>query len=225
MVHEARGAGGSTFAPEYQSLAERGRILLAVADSDQRHPKGGVGGTLHKLKGEAAARPSYQRARSLPTRTAEGLVPLRVYREAFTFPREREGDTRLHTLTRLEQLRRSAPDEMSLYADFKNGITLHQVDNPKTDAEGIYWRAIAQSARRDQCTRPTAEHCTKWDECRCHVVDSLGEHALAEVLAWSKSRTSKRDLAARFCLSQSPALTALADEVLAWGLALRPVQT
>ncbi len=114
---------------------------------------------------------------------------------------------------------------MRHYADFKRGITLYQIDNPKTDAEGAYWRGIAVTARRDQCSLPTAEECTKREECRCYVVDGLGDHALADVLAWLKSERSKKRLAKLFGLSQNAELTALAEEVLAWGLALSPVLT
>lgn len=80
MVHEARGTGGSTFAQEFRLFADRGKILLAVADADRRHPVGGFGDTYRKLEDEASARPAYQRARALHTRTVEGTVPLAVYR-------------------------------------------------------------------------------------------------------------------------------------------------
>lgn len=224
MVHEARGTGGSTFAPEYRQLADRGRILLAVADSDKRHPKGGHGGTYKKLEAEARGRPAYQRARCLPTRTAEGLVPLPVYGDAFRFPRD-HGDRRLGSLTRLEQLLRFAPRDAILYADVKRGITIFQVDHFENEAERNYWGEIAKRAKRDQCTRSSLEQCTEREECRCYVVDALGDRALADVVTWMKARRSKRDLAARFGLAKNADLSALADEVLAWGLALPPLLT
>jgi hypothetical protein len=40
-----------------------------------------------------------------------------------------------------------------------------------------------------------------------------------------KAKKSKKELASRFALSQNPALSSLADEVLAWGLALSPILT
>lgn len=57
------------------------------------------------------------------------------------------------------------------------------------------------------------------------MVDALGDHALTAVLAWMQSRKRKEDLAARFGLARSPELSALAEEVLAWGLALPPLLT
>ena len=141
-----------------------------------------------------------------------------MYRAVLTSP-ARQG-----ILNRLEQLLRSAPADILLYAHLKDGIRLHQVEHPKNDAEGAYWRRIAKSARRDQCTRPTPEQCTKRDACQCYVVDELGADALAAVVAWMKDGRSKRTLAARFRLSERPELSALADEVLAWGLALPPLQ-
>lgn len=225
MIHEPRGTGGSTFASEYKVVADQGKILLAIADTDRRHPASGVGETYRKLEAEASGRPSYQRARALHTRTAEALVPLAVYQEAFRFPDDRGADPRHGIIARLTPLLRSAPADMRHYADFKRGITLYQVENPKTEAEGRYWRGIAETARRSQCTRATAEQCTNRDECGCYVVDALGDHALAAVLVWTQSRRSKKELAARFALAQSAELSALADEVLAWGLALSPLLT
>ena|GEM_PF-5738537 len=224
MIHEAHGTGGSTFAPEYRQLADRGRILLAIADSDKRHPKGGHGGTFTKLEAEARERPAYQRARCLPTRTAEALVPTSVYREVFRFPRD-QGDQRLGSLDRLEPFLRSAPSDTILHADVKRGITIFQVDHFENEAERSYWGEIAKKAKRDQCTRSSLEQCTKREDCRCYVVDALGDKALADVVTWMKVRKSKRDLAARFDLSRNADLSALADEVLAWGLALPPLLT
>ena len=223
MIHEPRGTGGSTFAPEYKLVAEQGKILLAIADTDRRHPTSGVGETYRNLEAEASVRPSYQRAKPLHTRTAEALVPFEVYAEAFRFPHDHGADARHGIIARLEPLVRSAPADMRHYADFKKGITLYQVENPKTAAEGDYWRGIAKTARRSQCTRATAEQCKERKECQCFVVDALGDHALAAVLTWMQSRRSKKDLASRFGLARSAELSALAEEVLAWGLALSPL--
>jgi hypothetical protein len=160
----------------------------------------------------------------VPTRTAEGLVPPSVYREAFLFPRD-TGDQRLGSLPRLEQFLRSAPADTVLYADFKRGITLHQIEHSDNEAEQSYWREVAKKVNRAQCTRSIPEQCTKREECRCHVVDALGDKALADVVTWMKARKSKKDLASRFGLSANPGLSAVADEVLAWGLALSPLNT
>lgn len=225
MIHELRGTGGSTFASEYKVVADQGKILLAIADTDRRHPASGVGETYRKLEAEASGCPAYQRARPLHTRTAEALVPLTIYQEAFQFPHDRGADLRQGILARLAPLLRSAPADMRHYADFKRGITLYQVENPKTEAEGTYWSGIAETARRNQCTRATVEQCTTREECRCYVVDALGEHALADVLAWMQSRKSKSVLAASFGLAESVELSALAEEILAWGLALPPLLT
>ena len=59
----------------------------------------------------------------------------------------------------------------------------------------------------------------------CYVIDGLGSNALADVVAWMKTRKSKRDLASRFRLQKNRELSELADEVLAWGLALSPLLT
>jgi hypothetical protein len=49
--------------------------------------------------------------------------------------------------------------------------------------------------------------------------------ALSDVVTWMKSWDSKRDLAGRFGMPQSAELSELADDVLAWGLALSPLLT
>ena len=221
MVHHPRGGGGDTTAIEHKGMADEGRILLTIADTDQRYPECPVGGTYHKLEKAAQGRPAYQRARSLPVRTAEGLVPLGVYREVLTSPQLRL------SVDRIDQLLRCAPAGVLRYAHLKDGIRRHQVENPKTKAEGKYWSDIAKNAGRGQCTRPTHEQCRTREECGCYVVDALGGHALSAVVIWMKERKSKRRLAASFGLSLQPAseLSALADEVLAWGLALAPLQT
>jgi hypothetical protein len=224
MNHERRGTGGSTFAPEFVQLADQGRILLAIADADKRHPGSGVGDTYRRLQAVAQERHAYQRARPLPTRTAEALVPLAVYREVFTFPHDR-GDQRMGVVARLEQFLRSTPFDVVMYAHFKDGITLHQIEYPKSEAEGIYWRGIAEKANRDRCIRSIAEQCTRREECRCYVVDRLGDKALVDVLDWMKVKKSKKELASQFALSQNPELSSLADEVLAWGIALSPIFT
>lgn len=224
MVHDTRGGGGSTMAPEYDRLAEKGHIVLAVADTDMRHPTGGEGGTYHKLRLKAERRPSYQRARPLPTRTAEGLVPLAVYEEAFA-ALHGVGDLRLAAIERLKSFMASAPTDILQYAHLKSGIRLHQIENPKTEAEGAYWGTIARGAGRDRCTRASSEQCKKRENCSCYVVDALGANALSDVVRWMQTAAPKERLAVLFSLSTNPELSSLAGEVLAWGIALPPILT
>ena len=195
--------------------------MLAIGDTDQRHPGGAVGGTYRKLAEAAKDRPTYQRARPLHARTAEGLVPLAIYREALSSPERR---TRID---RIAQLLRSAPADVLRYAHLKDGLRLHQVDNPRTPEEGQYWRPIAKNCGRDRCNQASREQCTKREECRCYVVDALGADARSDVVSWVQARKSKRDLAKRFHLldDQDAALKELADEVLAFGLAFAPLST
>jgi hypothetical protein len=218
LNHEPRGGGGDTTAIEFQGLADHGRMVLAVGDTDQRHPGSAVGGTYGKLARAAQGRPAHQRARPLHVRTAEALVPMAVYREVLTSPE------RLTGVNRTEQLLRSAPADLLRYAHLKDGLKLHQVESPRTEAEGAYWRGIAENAGRESCKRPTREQCTKREECGCYVVDPLGGQALVDVVAWMKTRKPKRALASRFGLPDDRELAALADEVLAWGVALAPLQ-
>ncbi len=168
--------------------------------------------------------PSGPCGRSAPTRTAEALLPLGVYKEALT-ALHGDQDQRLNAIARLEPFLRSAPADILRYAHFKDGIRLHQIENPKTEEEGAYWSQIARNGGRHLCTRSATEQCTKKEECKCYVIDALGDKALSDVVAWMKSKKSKRALLPRFDLARRPELRDIADEVLAWGLALPPLLT
>jgi hypothetical protein len=219
MVLALHGGGGDTTVREFQAIADRGTLLLAVADTDQSHPGSAVGGTYRKLADAARERPAHQRVRPLPVRTAEALVPLDVYREVLTSPE------RLTGLDRIEQLLRSAPADILRFAHLKDGLRLFQVEHPANEEEGRYWAERARSARRDRCNRSVQEQCTKRSECGCYVLDALGGDALVLVVAWMEQRKSKKQVAARLQLRDRPDTAELADEVLSWGLALPPLQT
>ncbi len=222
LIHERRGGGGDTTHIEFASAADLGRIVLAIADTDQAHPSSRMGETYAKLEEAARGRPAHQQARRLHVRTAEGLVPLEVYRELFESSPERLG-----CVTRIEQFLHSTPAEILRYAHLKNGIRLHQVEYPKTEAEGEYWLEIAKKTKRDRCNRSPSEACTRREECKCYVVDALGSKALEDVVVWLEKQRAKRTLAKRFGLTKNAQteLALLADEILAWGLAFGTVQT
>ncbi len=169
LVHEPRGGGGDTTAAAFDGMAGAGRILLAVGDTDMRHPGSGAGGTFRKLEAAARDRPAYQRARRLPARTAEGIVPLAVYRDVLTSP-ERRG-----SVDRIEQLLRSAPADVLQYAHLKDGLRRYQVEYAESEAEGAYWSEIARSAgaRSVRPAHPRSVHHAQ-GECGCYVVDALG---------------------------------------------------
>lgn len=212
--------GGSTFAVVYEAKANAGRILLAIADTDQSHPAGGFGETYKNLKKAADEKSELHRVRSLPVRTAEGLVPLDVYREVCANSQQRLG-----VIARIETFLRSAPKDVLKYAHLKDGIRLHQVDHADNEGMKQTWTIWAKNARRDQCNRSSAERCTRKSDCTCFVVDALGGDALAKVVVWMQAQKSKKRLAQRFELSRdaNTELAQLADEVLWWTLAFAPL--
>lgn len=217
--------GGSTFAPVYATKADAGRILLAIADTDQSHEQGGFGETYRKLKKAADTRSAMHRVRPLPVRTAEGLIPLGVYREVFA-----NSTQRLGVVARIESLLRSAPEDVLKYAHLKDGLRLYQVENSDIDGMRKYWTRIAQNARRGQCTRnrensDVLNPCVTKDDCTCYVVDALGGDALSKVVAWMQGQKSKKRVAQRFGISRSTKtdLEKLAAEVLWWTLAFAPL--
>lgn len=113
VIHDLQHGGGDTTGIVFSGLADQGRVLLGIGDTDQRYPGSHEGGTFRKLVDAAARRPAYQRARPLHVRTAEGLIPLPVYRAVLTSPE------RLTAVDRIEQLLRSAPADVLRYAHLK----------------------------------------------------------------------------------------------------------
>lgn len=224
IVHQTRGAGGHTIASEYARVADIGHIVLAVADTDRRHPAHEGGATYRLLRAAADERPPHQRARHTPTRTAEGLIPISVYRSAFEALHPND-HLRLGVLDRLGQLLRSTPSDILEHAHLKDGIRLHQVDYPESEAEGAYWQDIARKTRRDRCTQPTSMQCKRRADCKCFVVDALGSRALADVVAWMSSKKSRKALLPLFDPESTQEISALCDEVLSWGIAMAPVLT
>lgn len=99
---ERHGCGGSGFAGEYVAYADEGRIILAIADSDQRYPNGPHGKTWKGLDSVARERPAFQRARSIGVREAENLISLDAYETIIA--QKNEKDPRLFCIKRLRQL-------------------------------------------------------------------------------------------------------------------------
>lgn len=226
MIHTLRGGGGDTTVREHEGLIEEGNIVLTIADADRKHPGSDVGGTYRKLRDAEAEKhpPAYQKVRELHVRMAECLVPIEVYQEVLESP-ERQGN-----LARLAALLRSSPRDILRYAHLKDGLRLYQVEYPSNEGEGAYWSRIAQRMGRNQCTKPAREACANREDCQCYVVDPVGGGALDQVVTWMSNVRDKRRLARRFDVAINPAPAnpenaALADEVLAWGVALAPLHT
>lgn len=112
--------GGSTFAPLFADRADEGRILLAIADSDRQEPGGSAGETWRelekKLKKDGQDRPHYQRARCLPVRETENLIPPDVYDAVFTHGGKKDARVRA-----VEKLRRSSTADRA-HADVKSQL-------------------------------------------------------------------------------------------------------
>lgn len=217
--------GGSTFAQVYEVKANDGRILLAIADTDQSHPESGFGETYGKLKKAAETRFDLHRVRPLPVRTAEGLISLDVYREVFA-----QSPQRLGVVDRIAALLRSGPSYVLKYAHLKDGIRLYQVEYADNDGMRHYWTRIAQNAGRSQCTRTRKDSsvpnpCVSKSDCTCFVVDALGGDALSKVVEWMRGQKSKKRLAQRLGLSRNANtdLAKLADEVLWWTISFAPL--
>ncbi|MGK3963484.1 hypothetical protein WMF38_04760 [Sorangium sp. So ce118] len=217
---ERRGAGGSTLAPEFTRIADDGRIVLAIADSDRRYPKGPPGGTWSELEKKAQGRPAFQRARDVHGREAENLVPLDVYDAALA--QRSAKDPRLSVVA---DLRRLAEVHRS-HADIKDGITLYQVEHTTKAGEHEFWSDASAALGRDRCRQPMRK-CQERSECRCYVVQGLGAHVLRHIVEWLRHEVARRprEVARLFGLPQDPKLAELFGEVVAWGCAFPELLT
>jgi hypothetical protein len=217
-----RPGGGNTTADVFRVLADEGQIVLAVCDTDRRYPQSGVGGTYHRVDLAARGCPAYQRAQKIHVRTAEALIPVDVYREVLTSPERRAN------VDKLEPLIAADPRVLSC-AHLKDGIKWFQVKRPRSEPEGAYWRGLAATVSREGCNEPESPECQTREECRCYVVHPLGGAAVSEVVKWLQEQHDKRPVAERFRVSpqagpaRDPDLSALADEIVSFGLALSPL--
>ena len=215
LACELRGGGGSSIADVFEGAAADGRIVLALADSDATCPDGALGQTCHKLLKAAEGKPSFQRARSLPVRAAENLIPLSIYDEALA------PHTADHTGTsafgRLETLsKRPVPPAWKDHADLKDGLTLAHVEGMADSPGGQFWRDVATRAGRGECWRQP--RCKKREECSCFVTDGLGKQVLARVVRWMKAQPP-RHVGNLLDFGAAPHVDDVTDQVVAWGIA------
>jgi len=215
---ERHGGGGSGFAGEYIVYADEGRIILAIADSDQRYPNGSHGKTWKGLDSVARERPAFQRARPIGVREAENLISLDAY-EAIV-AQKNEKDPRLLCIKRLRQLNHRE----RVHADFKKGLTLHQLDRWPTGPEKEIWSETSQRLRRDRCVKNSRDECTTLEDCGCFVVDPISTGILVDVVEWLQREPARR--AAKLLeLSDNEHLKQICEEVIAWACAPPPLIT
>ncbi|WP_438036655.1 hypothetical protein [Sorangium sp. So ce204] len=220
LQFERRGAGGSTLAPEFARIADDGRIVLAIADSDRRYPEGPKGETWRELEKKAQGRSAFQRAREVHGREAENLVPLDVYDAALT--QKSAKDPRRSVVADLRRL----AEEHRAHADIKDGITLYQIEHTMKAGEREFWSDVSAELRRDRCQRPKGK-CQQRAECGCFVVEGLGAHVLKQIVEWLRQEGPRhpREVARLFDLPQNPKLAQLSGEIAAWGCAFPEMLT
>jgi hypothetical protein len=140
--------------------ADGGPILLAIADSDRKHPGGEIGNTARKLEQEARKRPSFQRALVLQSRAAENLIPSVLYEEALAPHSETPSIPE-----RLQKLESSVSLPWRRHADLKKGMKLFQIQamdegTPKSQ----FWAAVCKKANCNLCVQ--SKTCTEEKDCR-----------------------------------------------------------
>lgn len=209
---EGRLGGGSTLAETFERAADDGRIVLAIADSDQRCPDGRIRETARALLRSAAGKPAFQRAVVLHVRAAENLLPLALYEEALA-----PHPTTPSIPERLQHLERAVAASLCAYTNLKHGVKLYQIGQMTLESpERTFWDQISRAAKRDQCTAMV--ECTNETECRCLVVEGLGERALARVVDWLKKQDPKH-VARLLSIEKDPKLERLCEQIMCWCIA------
>ncbi|AUX44766.1 uncharacterized protein SOCE26_062340 [Sorangium cellulosum] len=213
IAFEKQGGGGSTTAPCFAALVSDGRIVLAILDSDKKHPGDRIGGTAAKVL--SIPKQAFQHVHVLHVRFAENLLSSAVYGQAFT-----GHSGRLAALARLMQAEaRTCAIPWRDHADLKYGLKLFQVRAMAAGApEEAFWSAAAVALQRDRCQQVRPAPCGKVEECGCYVTDALGRDALELAVAWIEPRDPKRNARLLGIALHTP-LGELCEKLLAWGIA------
>jgi hypothetical protein len=214
VAYELRGGGGSQLPNEFREAASNGRIMIAIADSDQTHPKADQGAMAEQLRLEEQGKPKFQRVLVLYARCAENLLPFDVYDRALaphaaspSIPR------RLHDMEAL-----AADLPWRAHANLKKGLRLFQLRAMPDGPEKRFWVEVSFASGRHQCAEVTS--CNNAQDCRCYVVPWLGKDALEKAVDWlTTSAQTSQSLAALFNLAHDSKLTALCEQLNAWGIA------
>jgi hypothetical protein len=221
VTFELRGGGGSQLAREFSQVADQGRVLLAIADSDQRCPGGSFGSTWNALRG-VSQRP-YQRAVALHVREAENLVPLVLLRESLPHRSVQSA------IDRIQELERVSTEPWRAHADLKEGVTTFWIRRGTADKanERSFWKSVEQAALVAEkagykaCDEPLPCNDEKGDEarpCSCFLVPSLGTKMLEAVVQRLKERWT--GMSRYFDFDTDQRLAGLGDDLLCWGCSL-----
>lgn len=217
---DPRSGGGSQLGRELTRIAQEGRIVFAIVDSDRKHPGGAQGGTARAALDAVRYLPAFQHAHVLSTtREAENLVTLDGYQTAFEHLGGR--GPLLEKVERLREAALTAPEHQ--HTDLKRGIRLFQISEKRKDRpEQPMWLGVAQRRGRTECKQP--KPCEGEEEqrrCACWVVEPLGEKILEQVVEWlEKALPTAPDEASRLLLrSEGSEAAEIAAKVIAWGCA------
>lgn len=213
IAYELRGGGGSTIAESFAQIVQDGRIALAIADSDRRHPKGGLGSTAAALV-KVDAKQDFQSSHVLHVRAAENLVPFKVYEEALAPHKTTPSIPGL--LEALDRAVTGSNRKWRAHANLKTGLLWREVEQMAIGDEGKFWSSVSCEAKRDRCRDAT--RCRAAGECTCAVVEGLGKEALASTVRWIRTQRSER-LAKLLDSADDPQLQALCEKLASWGCA------
>lgn len=194
---ELDGGGGSTIEKEFDERCQDGRIVFAIADSDRRYPSGPEKNTAKNLRQALQNRPAYQRGEVLEVRSAENLLPLRIYEDALA-PHDSEQSQKLRLLNELHTKLPAHLHAWWRHIDVKAGITSDKL--ARESDENAYWTEILDCAQ-------------------CERINGLGSHCLERVVDWMERERDGRRIANLLSLVTDASLNDLAGRLAAWGVA------
>lgn len=145
----------------------------------------------------------------------ENLVPLDVYDAAI-----QQISLKERRLPILKELRRLG-DHHRAHLDFKDGLTLYEIEHGADAVARDFWSEVSVSLDRHHCQRPEYP-CQKRDECSCQVIHGLGSNVIEQVVEWLRreGHRNPQEVARLFDLHGNAKLAGLCDEIIAWCCAL-----
>lgn len=196
---ELDGGGGSTIDKEFNERCQDGRIVFAIADSDRRYPDGPEKNTAKNLRQALQNRPAYQRGEVLDVRSAENLLPLRIYEDALA-PHDSEQSQKLRLLNELHTKLPAHLYAWWRHIDLKVGVIDNNLARKSDENVRAYWTEILDCAQ-------------------CERINGLGSHCLERAVDWMEQKRDSRQTANLLFLAPGDSLKDFAGRLAAWGIA------
>lgn len=171
---DSRGVGGSQMSVEFRrERDERGSVVMAVVDSDRKHPGCGLGQTASKVPGrKGVVRKGFVHV--LGVREAENLVSVEWIRRVLSEESEYE------KLGMLQEFFNRAP-KSRFFLDIKGGMSLQKYERAD-EAEKRFVEEVVGGDPKTTARVCGEEACPRErGKCSCMVYQGLGDRLLVRV--------------------------------------------